>query len=591
MKKSLKTKFVVMTFVCVLLAAIAIGAVSLISSRLIVDKNSKSIITLTASKDAQSINTIMASIEQSVKIAHSYAESKFTDVEDYRYNDYLLGQYVSEIEVLLKNAAENTPGAISAYIRFAPEFEFPLDGCLIVYYENGDPNLTQDTEDSEYYEEGEEQEEAPAPVPGFYPHPMSDLTDISLSKETRWYLLPKMTSEPQWIDPYTDPNRAENIQMISYVMPVMKGGNFIGVIGMDIDMKLVISTIDNIKAYDSGFAYLCNDKAELIYHKNYPKGVSNDNFKSFFGVDRETLLNAKPDDIINAPTTDGKERNISVQRLANDMILVLTIPREEIESDRNILMSQISLVLFLALCITFIVTMETVTFLFKPIKHLTEVSKQIASGDLDVEIVCKSKDEIGTLADSFRTTVGELKRFISKINKQAFTDAATGAGNKAAYAEAIKRAEIVAKHPGSGYAVIVMDINYLKMYNDRHGHEFGDMLISDSSEIIHRIFADYEIFRIGGDEFVCIILNPEAGVCEKLKAEFKAAVDKFNEGSTRYELGLHIAIGYSEYKGSESYETYTDVFARADKDMYYDKLEIKKNIKMPEGYVDDRTVN
>jgi diguanylate cyclase (GGDEF)-like protein len=590
MKKSLKTKFVVMTFICALLVAISMGAVSLISSRNIVDKNSKSIITLTASKNAQSINTMMTSIEQSVKIAHSYAVNMFTSAEDYRYDPELLEEYVYEIELLLKNAAENTPGAISTYIRFAPEHKLPLDGCLLVYNENGDPNIEEENTEISEDDESENSVQAPKPVPGFYDHPMTDISDLQVKKETMWYFSPKMSSEPQWIDPYIDPNRAEDTQMISYVMPIIKNGGFIGVIGMDIRMELVISAIDSIHAYDTGFAYLCNEKAELIYHKNFPKGVSNENFRSFFGVDRETLLNARSEDILIAPTSNGKEKMLSAQRLANDMIFVLTIPRDEIEADRNILMTQISLVLFITLGISFIITMETVTFLFKPIKHLTEVSKQIASGDLDVEIVCKSKDEIGTLANSFRTTVGELKRFIAKINKQAFTDAATGAGNKAAYAEAIKRAEIIAKHPGSGYAVIVMDINYLKMYNDRHGHEFGDMLISDASDIIHSIFDEYEIFRIGGDEFVCIILNPEKGVCEKLKTNFKAAVAKFNEGSTRYELGLHVAIGYSEFGGTDTHETFTDVFARADKDMYYDKLEIKKNVKTPEGYVDDRTV-
>ena len=76
-----------MTFICVLLAAISMGAVSLISSRLVVDKNSRSIITLTASKNAQSINTIMTSIEQSVKIARTYAENMFTSIDDYRYNE------------------------------------------------------------------------------------------------------------------------------------------------------------------------------------------------------------------------------------------------------------------------------------------------------------------------------------------------------------------------------------------------------------------------------------------------------------------------------------------------------------------------
>lgn len=580
MKKSLKTKFVVMTFICVLLAAIAIGSVSLISSSLIVDKNSSTIISLTSSKNAQSINTIMASIEQSVKIPHSYAENMYTSAEDYQYNHYLLEEYIEAMNVLLKNAAENTPGAVAAYIRFAPELDLPYDGSLLVYNENGDPNPPEENSD-----------ETPSTEPGFYPHSMTDLTDLEVKKETMWYFYPRMTNSAQWIDPYTNPNRSDNTHMISYVMPIIISGNFVGVVGMDIDMKLVTSTIDSIKIYDTGIAFLCNDKGDIIYHKNYPKGVSNENFKSFFGVDKETLVNTNSENIISAPTTDGGHRMLSVQRLANDMILVHSIPANEIVVDRNNLITQIVLALLIVLGVAFIITMETVTILFKPIKHLTEVSKQIASGDLDVEIECRSKDEIGTLADSFRTTVGELKRFIGKINKQAFTDAPTGAGNKAAYADAIKRVEIITKHPDSSYAVIVMDINYLKMYNDRHGHEFGDMLISDASELIHGVFGDYEIFRIGGDEFVCIIINPEDGVCEKLKSRFKEAVNKFNEGSTRYELGLHVAIGYAQYKGYDTNDTYTDVFARADKDMYYDKVEIKKNVKMPEGYVDDRTVN
>lgn len=521
----------------------------------------------------------MTSIEQSVKIPHSYAENMFTNTDTYKEYPYLLDEYIEAMNVLLKNAAENTPGAISAYIRFAPELDLPHEGSLLVYRENGDPNPP-----------AEDSEEVPSTEPGFYPHSVTDISTLEVNKNSMWYYSPKFSNKAQWIDPYADSNRAENTYMISFVMPIITNGNFTGVVGMDIDMKLVTSTIDSIKVYNTGIAFLCNSKGDLIYHKNYPKGVSDENFKSFFGIEKSVLTNAKADDIIPAPTTDGDFRMLSVQRLANDMILVHSIPKGEIEVERNSLILQILLALFIVLGVAFIITMETVIILFKPIKQLTEVSKQIASGDLDVEIECKSKDEIGTLANSFRTTVGELKRFIGKINKQAFTDAPTGAGNKAAYADAIKRVEIITKHPGSSYAVIVMDINYLKMYNDREGHEFGDMLISDASEIIHKIFGDYEIFRIGGDEFVCIIINPEEGICEKLKAEFKEAIAEFNRNSTRYDLGLHIAIGHANYKGYDTNDTYTDVFARADKEMYDDKVEIKKNVKMPEGYVDDRTI-
>ena len=120
----------------------------------------------------------------------------------------------------------------------------------------------------------------------------------------------------------------------------------------------------------------------------------------------------------------------------------------------------------------------------KPIRHLTDAARKIAAGDLDVDIECRSKDEIGVLANGLKETVKSLNGYIECINKQAYTDAATGVGNKAAYADAVRKTEIIMKHDDAAFAVAVMDINYLKRYNDKFGHEFGDMLISDAAGII-----------------------------------------------------------------------------------------------------------
>ena len=72
----------------------------------------------------------------------------------------------------------------------------------------------------------------------------------------------------------------------------------------------------------------------------------------------------------------------------------------------------------------------------------------------------------------------------------------------------------MSQHANGDYAIFVMDINYLKMYNDKYGHEFGDMLISDASTIIKRVFGDYNIYRIGRDEFTVIINSPGNDLCE-----------------------------------------------------------------------------
>lgn len=51
----------------------------------------------------------------------------------------------------------------------------------------------------------------------------------------------------------------------------------------------------------------------------------------------------------------------------------------------------------------------------KPIGEMVEVAKQIADGDLNVEVTQCSKDEVGELADAFRETVSNLKQYIGDI--------------------------------------------------------------------------------------------------------------------------------------------------------------------------------
>ncbi len=564
MKKSLKNKFLVLTFTCVLITAILIGGISILTAGTIVDKNSKSVIQLSTSTNANAINTILTEIEQSVNITYSYAVNRLQTVDDYLAEPETLDYYIESVTTVLESTAQNTPGAISAYFCLNPELGLANSGILLVNDKSGSIGFTH-----------------------------QDLPDIANYSEKKlaelvWYSIPKKQRKAVWTDPYINKN-INNTNMISYVIPIYRERQFIGVIGMDIDMELIINRIDSINIYETGFAFLCNADGDIIYHKDYPAGVTQDKYTTMLCIAPEELEAADINELITITNTQSKQKKLSAQRLENDMVLVLSIPAEEINIERNQLMSQILIALFIVLGIAFIATIETSAILFKPIKHLTEVSKKIASGDLDVEIQCKSKDEIGVLTESFRTTVTMLKGYISTINKQAFTDAATGVGNKAAYADAIKRIEIIKRHDTTQYAVAVFDINYLKMYNDKYGHEFGDMLIADAADIIRQVFGNYEVFRIGGDEFVAILINYEAGILNSLKEQFKNEIVRFNNKSTRYELGLHVAIGTAEFDRSKPNDTYTDVFNRADKEMYEHKLEIKaKNKKLPDDYVDDR---
>lgn len=80
--------------------------------------------------------------------------------------------------------------------------------------------------------------------------------------------------------------------------------------------------------------------------------------------------------------------------------------------------------------------------IIRPLKELNEAAKKIAAGDLSITINHQTRDEVGTLADSFQQTVSHLQKYIDYINGLAYRDGLTGVKNKTAYQETAMILEI-----------------------------------------------------------------------------------------------------------------------------------------------------
>ena len=560
--KSIRDKFVLLMISCVLICSLAIGSISIIGIDSIANEDSETIMQLQASTSTQSIDQLFSAVELAMNTCYDYVLNRFHSITEFKDDPDKLADYNDAVGQLLKNVMSNTDASICSYIRYNKDLDLSSKGVFWVKDSRNERINEHELTDIEEFDENDKEHVA-------------------------WYYEPLKAKKAVWLDPYINKN-LNDVYMISYVIPFYdESGTAIGVIGMDIDMRRIISMINEIKLYQTGYAFLCSKSGDIIYHKQYPNGISVDELKD---NNQLTVVDERFDqedvgDVITILNFEGEKRKLCAKKLSNGMSIVITVPEKEINEKRSVVMIHDVIAVLVALIFASLLTFKFTNIIVKPIKHLTEVSKKISAGDLDVEIECKTKDEIGVLAARYKDTVKMLKKYIDKINKQAYTDAATGVGNKAAYQDAIQRIDKMANHSPGDYAVFVMDINYLKMYNDKYGHEFGDMLISDASTIIKRIFDKYSIFRIGGDDFAVIINAPEDGLCEKLVKEFRAEQELFNRNAKHYELGVRIAIGYAINSADDN--DYVDVFKHADKQMYLDKQEIKKTAKAV-GYVDNR---
>lgn len=164
------------------------------------------------------------------------------------------------------------------------------------------------------------------------------------------------------------------------------------------------------------------------------------------------------------------------------------------------------------------------------------------------------------------------KKNLESAERMARFDELTGVRNKNAFKEYTESIEdrIKSGVKNFSFALVLCDMNDLKLMNDTRGHSFGDEAIQRASRIICNIFAHSPVFRIGGDEFVVILTGDDYESRNKL---INALVNESLENK-KSRSGPVIASGMAVYKAGTD-KSFSKVFNRADKLMYKNKKELK----------------
>lgn len=159
----------------------------------------------------------------------------------------------------------------------------------------------------------------------------------------------------------------------------------------------------------------------------------------------------------------------------------------------------------------------------------------------------------------------------------AYTDSLTGLKNHAMYTMFMDEMNQKIKNdPSCRFAVVVMDVNDLKMTNDTYGHKAGDALIISASRLMCGIFQHSPVCRIGGDEFVAILENSDYEHRDELYRQFIESMKISTFYTEEKELPLSVALGMEVYS-PKRHACFEEVFHIADEAMYEYKSRIKKD--------------
>lgn len=100
----------------------------------------------------------------------------------------------------------------------------------------------------------------------------------------------------------------------------------------------------------------------------------------------------------------------------------------------------------------------------------------------------------------------QLQQSKQLLEQQANHDALTGLANRNLLNDRLEGALLRAKRNSSGFALMMIDLDWFKAINDQHGHQAGDHVLIEVARRLKAGLRDVDtVARVGGDEFVLVI--------------------------------------------------------------------------------------
>jgi diguanylate cyclase (GGDEF)-like protein len=116
----------------------------------------------------------------------------------------------------------------------------------------------------------------------------------------------------------------------------------------------------------------------------------------------------------------------------------------------------------------------------------------------------------------------EISRLVSRLEGLARTDPLTGVPNRRVWEEELPRELERARRMGTGVCVAMIDLDDFKAYNDRFGHQAGDLVLKEAASAWRAEVRSTDLLaRYGGEEFVLLLpacaLEDAVQIVERLR--------------------------------------------------------------------------
>ncbi len=191
---------------------------------------------------------------------------------------------------------------------------------------------------------------------------------------------------------------------------------------------------------------------------------------------------------------------------------------------------------------------------------------------IDISISTRALyDEDGQFAgvEGIWRDITERRNLERELERLAATDELTGIGNRRTILEQIGDAVERCRRYQRPYALLLLDLDHFKIFNDQHGHQVGDRVLKHFTSVVSAQLRNNDRFgRLGGEEF-CVLLE-EAGpqaAAEVADRICRAVCDAPYRDAEAGSLQVTVSIG-AAYCSANMDTSVSRLLERADRALY-----------------------
>ncbi|KGP74629.1 methyl-accepting chemotaxis protein [Pontibacillus yanchengensis] len=236
-------------------------------------------------------------------------------------------------------------------------------------------------------------------------------------RERPWY---KAAVENQgeviWTEPYRTEGSGE--LLISAAQTVMQSGELQGVVSVDINLESLVSTINNIKIGDTGYAAILDKSGVFLSHPDESYIGKNVSDADYY---QDLIAQNQTNGIVDYEL-EGEEKAMGYAvNERSDLIIIGSVYKSEFAAKATPILIPIGISLGAVILLSILASTLITRRLTKPIKNLQEKMKEVEEGNLQVTLAQQGHNEISQLSRSVDEMKESLRSLIQNVGGAALS--------------------------------------------------------------------------------------------------------------------------------------------------------------------------